>query len=187
MTISCWILLRMRNVSSKNCEENQNTHFLSSNFFLPKIVCKLMSKKIVEPERPQKTIWRHVLCWIIKAKRAQAHACYRDPHTHTHKRAHTFGIWDDYCFSTATVAYWVRLNVTLNIPCLSCLLQWWCSLLWHSENGDSSVILSVARNSKTISWKSVLLLWRRFVCILTTFGLSSISQINVCQKLRQDS
>jgi len=31
------VLLRMRNVSDKSCRENQNTHFVFSNF-LPKIV-----------------------------------------------------------------------------------------------------------------------------------------------------
>jgi hypothetical protein len=37
MTISCWFLLRMRNVLNKICRENKNTHFMSSDFF-PKIV-----------------------------------------------------------------------------------------------------------------------------------------------------
>jgi len=31
------ILLRMRNVSDKSCRENQNTHFISNNFFLHKL------------------------------------------------------------------------------------------------------------------------------------------------------
>jgi hypothetical protein len=30
---SCYILLRMRNVSNKICRENQNTHFVFSNLF----------------------------------------------------------------------------------------------------------------------------------------------------------
>jgi hypothetical protein len=33
MTISLWILLRMRNVSNIICRENQNTRFMFSNFF----------------------------------------------------------------------------------------------------------------------------------------------------------
>jgi hypothetical protein len=37
MIISRWFLLRIRNVSDKSCRENQNTHFISNNFF-PKIV-----------------------------------------------------------------------------------------------------------------------------------------------------
>ena len=31
--ISLWFLLRMRNVTDKRCGENQNTHFVFSNFF----------------------------------------------------------------------------------------------------------------------------------------------------------
>ena len=33
MIVSGLVLLRMRNVSDKNCKENQNTHFIFSNFF----------------------------------------------------------------------------------------------------------------------------------------------------------
>jgi hypothetical protein len=33
MTISRWILLRMRNVWDKSCGKNQNTHFIFNNFF----------------------------------------------------------------------------------------------------------------------------------------------------------
>jgi hypothetical protein len=33
MTISRWILLRMRNVSNKSCRENQNTHSMVNNWF----------------------------------------------------------------------------------------------------------------------------------------------------------
>ena len=39
VTISCWILLRIRNVSDKSCRENQNTHFMYSNFFLKIMSC----------------------------------------------------------------------------------------------------------------------------------------------------
>ena len=35
--ISLSVLVRMRNVSDKSCRENQNTHFVFSDFF-PKIV-----------------------------------------------------------------------------------------------------------------------------------------------------
>jgi len=34
MTVSHWLLFGMRNVSSKSCRENQNTHFMLSKFFL---------------------------------------------------------------------------------------------------------------------------------------------------------
>jgi hypothetical protein len=34
LIISHSVLLRMRNVSEKNCIENQNTHFMFNNFFI---------------------------------------------------------------------------------------------------------------------------------------------------------
>ena len=38
LTISRYILLRMRNFSDKTCRENHNPHFMFSNFFFSKIV-----------------------------------------------------------------------------------------------------------------------------------------------------
>jgi hypothetical protein len=51
------VLTKMRNVSDKSCRENQNTHFMLSNFFFSEIVpfYEIMSKVTVEPERPQMT------------------------------------------------------------------------------------------------------------------------------------
>jgi hypothetical protein len=46
---------RMRNVLDKS-RENQNTHFMFNNFFSEThAVYEIMSKHIVEPERPQMT------------------------------------------------------------------------------------------------------------------------------------
>ena len=45
----------MRNVLDKHCRENQNTHFIFSNFFLNCAVYKIMSKSTVEPEGTQMT------------------------------------------------------------------------------------------------------------------------------------
>ena len=61
------------------------------NFFSPenRAVYDIMSKNMVEPERPQMTIWRRVVCLIIKATCSQAH-------TRTE-------ICNIYCFSTATI------------------------------------------------------------------------------------
>jgi hypothetical protein len=42
--------------------------FLSEN----RAVYEIMSQYILEPERPQMTIWRRIACWISKATRAQA-------------------------------------------------------------------------------------------------------------------
>jgi hypothetical protein len=44
----------MRNFSDKSCRENQNTHFMLSNFFSENpAVYEIMWKNIVEPDRPQ--------------------------------------------------------------------------------------------------------------------------------------
>jgi hypothetical protein len=43
-------------------------------------------------------------------------------HACTHKHAHT-PICNTYCFSTATMVSWKRLDVTLYVHCLSCF-QW---------------------------------------------------------------
>jgi hypothetical protein len=51
--ISCWILLRMRNVSHKSCRENQNTHFMFNIFFSEKcVIYEIMCKYKVQPHRP---------------------------------------------------------------------------------------------------------------------------------------
>jgi hypothetical protein len=93
MSVFGWILLRMRNVSDKSCRENQNTHFMFSNILLEnRAVYEIMLKNMVEPGRPQMTIWLSVACWISKATRTQAHARIPTPtptHTHTHTRTHT--------------------------------------------------------------------------------------------------
>ena len=38
MIMSRSVLLRMKNVSDKICKENQNSHFMFSSFFFPKIL-----------------------------------------------------------------------------------------------------------------------------------------------------
>jgi hypothetical protein len=51
------ILLRMRNISDKNCREKQNTHFMSGkNYFENGTVYEIKCKNMVEPDRPQMTI-----------------------------------------------------------------------------------------------------------------------------------
>ena len=58
----------MGNVSDKSCTENQNTHFVFSNFFSEnRAVYEIMCKNTVQPGRPQMTIWRmRVACQIPK-------------------------------------------------------------------------------------------------------------------------
>jgi len=58
----------MRNVSENICRENQNTHFIFSNFFFPLenlAVYEKMWKNIVKPGRSQMTVWRMRIAWWI--------------------------------------------------------------------------------------------------------------------------
>jgi hypothetical protein len=57
----------MKNVSERCCRENQNTHFVFSDFFLK--IMPFMRKCEKEWGRPQTTIWHMcIACWITKAK-----------------------------------------------------------------------------------------------------------------------
>jgi hypothetical protein len=87
IVISRWVLLRMRNVSDKRSRENQNTHILCSiTSPLPPTeshaVNEIMWKNILDPGRPQMTIWRmRFACRITKV-------------------THTLPIGNTYCFFT---------------------------------------------------------------------------------------
>ena len=126
MTISRWILLTIRNVSNKNCKENQNTHFMFSNFLSEnRSVYEIMSKNVVEPERPQ-IIRRMPCCMLDEYGYTRASTSPRQ-RTHTHARTHPRArarahtqICNTYCFSTATMVSWTRLSVTVYAHCLSC-------------------------------------------------------------------
>ena len=67
--ISYRILIRMRNVSEKNCRENQNTHFTFNNFFFRcHSIYETMWTNTIEPGRPQMTIWRMCFaCWMTNS------------------------------------------------------------------------------------------------------------------------
>jgi hypothetical protein len=87
MTISRWILSRKRNVLDKSCGQNQNTHFMFSNFFFFRKSCRLWDN--VETYRGARGATNdvsiypiRVVCWISKA------TCTHTPR-HTHARAHT--------------------------------------------------------------------------------------------------
>ena len=117
MTISRWILLRMRNVSNKSCRENQNTHFMFSNFFrkLYRLRDNVETCGGTRGATNDVTIWCiRVACLISKTTCTHAHAySYMPRHTHTH-------ICNIYCFSMAKMVSRTRLNVTLYAHCLSC-------------------------------------------------------------------
>jgi hypothetical protein len=94
MTVSRWIILRMKHVSNKSCREKQNIFYVQLHFCKNLAVYKIISKNLVEPERTQK-IWRlRVAYWISKSTRARPHGRPRistpthpstspPPHTHT--------------------------------------------------------------------------------------------------------
>jgi len=64
LIISLSFLLRMRNISCESCREDQNTHFMFSNFE-NLAVYEIMWKNIIESGRPQMTIWcMRIACWI---------------------------------------------------------------------------------------------------------------------------
>ena len=57
LIISRSVLLRMGNVADKICGENQNTHFMFSNFFFfNHAFCEITWENIVVPYRPQMKI-----------------------------------------------------------------------------------------------------------------------------------
>jgi hypothetical protein len=70
MIIPRSVLVRMKQISVKNCRENQNTYFMFNNLFFRK-TCRLteiMWKINEQPGRPQITIRRTSnACWTTKA------------------------------------------------------------------------------------------------------------------------
>jgi hypothetical protein len=94
LTISHRLLVRMRNASNKGCRENQDTGFTYNTFFPEnRVVYEIMSKNVVEPERPQMTVWRCVASWISKATRAQRLAC-------THTLTESIQVTEDRMFAS---------------------------------------------------------------------------------------
>jgi hypothetical protein len=77
LTISRWILLRVKNVSDKSCRENQNTHFIFKNFSQQS--CRLWDN-VEKYGRARQTTdsnikWRmRFACWITMA--TDTHAEY---------------------------------------------------------------------------------------------------------------
>ena len=69
MIVAHSVFLRVRNIPDKSCTENQNTHFVFNKlFFENRVVCEIVWKNFVEPDRPPMKIWRMGnACWIPKA------------------------------------------------------------------------------------------------------------------------
>jgi hypothetical protein len=61
----------MRNVSNNRSRENQNTHFMSSNYIskiVPFMRCRIMLQSWAKLGKQQMTIWcMSIACWITKA------------------------------------------------------------------------------------------------------------------------
>jgi hypothetical protein len=80
LTVSRYILLRMRNIVGKSYGENQNTHFTLNNFSENRIVYEILSKNIVETEGLQMT--SQYGAYTLSAGLASLHARTR---THAHR------------------------------------------------------------------------------------------------------
>ena len=54
MTVPRSVFLTMRNVSCKNCRENQNSHFMFNKFFNGnRDVYEIMWENMIQPDRSQ--------------------------------------------------------------------------------------------------------------------------------------
>jgi hypothetical protein len=114
MTISRWIILRMRNSLYKSCSEDQNT-ILCSITFSPEnqAVYKIMSKYMVENREAtnNSAIWcMRTACWVRKATRPQMHT---RAHARTQKYVTVIGFHGNSCFAKAPQCY-----VTRTLPAL---------------------------------------------------------------------
>ena len=125
--VSRWILLKMRTVSDKSCRENQNTHFMSSNYFFPwnRAVYEIMWKNIVESDRPQMAIRRTRCAWWISDA------------TDTH-----VGI--SYCSPKETMFTRTLRNVTLHLKFMCCYLQ-------HKQV-DSAIVMWHGNSLSRLPW-----------------------------------
>ena len=138
MTMCRWMILIMRNVSNIRYNENQNTHFMFSNFSENRAIYGIMSKNMVESERPQTTIWRRITCWISKATRAEAHASAHAPtptNTHAHAHAHAANAHTETCNTSCLPRQqWFRERVSMltwYVDCLFCVKNIWTPL-WRA-------------------------------------------------------
>jgi hypothetical protein len=99
MTISRWILLRIRNVLDKSCKENR-TNILRFAIFFPenRAVYELMSKNLVEPEGPHMTS-QYDTC-ARPHIRAPARTC-----AHMHADKYAIPLFHGNCYANAPQCY----------------------------------------------------------------------------------
>jgi hypothetical protein len=122
----------MRNVIDKSCRENKNTHFMFNNFFSEnRTVCEIMSRHLVETEGPQMTSQHGAYALRVGLARLYALMRMHTPtptrsgnhvRARTHAQACTHKPLRNTCFPIATMVSLTRLNVTLHVHCLSCLM-----------------------------------------------------------------
>jgi hypothetical protein len=63
----------MRNVSDKTSRENQQHILGYITFFKNNAAYEIMWKNIVQPDRPQMTVWRMCIeCWIPKSTKSHS-------------------------------------------------------------------------------------------------------------------
>ena len=99
--------------------EKIKTHILCSIYiyFLNLVVYEVMWKNIVEPGRPQITVWcMRIACWIANSTNIHSKIC------------------NSYCFSTAAMVTLTCLSVTLYVHCLSCIIFWFFSLIFSQSH-----------------------------------------------------
>jgi hypothetical protein len=108
LTISRWILLRMKNFLPKSRRENRNTQFKFNNFFSKIAPFMIYCRKTW---RPRNHKWSHKMAHTYSMLDCQDYmhicACTRPRariHICTHAHACTYRpISNTYCFSTATM------------------------------------------------------------------------------------
>jgi hypothetical protein len=104
MIKSNYIILGINNVSNKIFRENQNTHFMFSNFFSENRAFYEVNGKLLysrSGHRCQGSMW---IAYCIN------------------KATNLLLIRNNYFFSTAVMVARMRLNVTLYVHCLSCFI-----------------------------------------------------------------
>jgi hypothetical protein len=94
----------MRNILDKLCRENQHTHFMFTFVFENRAVYEIMSKNVVEPDRPQMTSKYGAICWISKATCTRTRA-------HMHKYIILIAFQQQQRFARAPHSYIIQSNL----------------------------------------------------------------------------
>jgi len=123
------------------------------------VVCEIIWKNIVEPDRQEMTIWydaekMRFSCRMAKA-REQTHSRART-HTHTHRVI----IFITSCYSTATVVTRAGLIATLYVHILSCVIHQLHQSYNLSEQDVLPILNSASRPSPSVMDSLSAHVWR---------------------------